>query len=190
MATAVGCGVGFGFTSNDLESHLDELRTSEGIEEIDAFSWYRIKEAGAHYVVDHMNNLEQPEKEELKALISKRTCLEQALRVERIPANYLYRALSEMPEDIKELEFVQGFIRLSETMANVARYDEVNFAAYKADDGPCIAVRQPMIKQLVTGAMGLTSDPIYTILNSDERTLEFNYGAEIVRSYIGNQVQT
>ena len=190
MATAVGCGVGFGFTSNDLESHLDELRTSEGIEEIDAFSWYRIKEAGAHYVVDHMNNLEQPEKEELKALISKRTCLEQALRVERIPANYLYRALSEMPEDIKELEFVQGFIRLSETIANVAKCDEVNFTAYKADDGPCIAVKQPIIRQLVTGAMGSTSEPIYAILNSDEKTMEFNYGAEIIRSYIGNQIQT
>ncbi|MBI5002762.1 hypothetical protein HZC31_05220 [Candidatus Woesearchaeota archaeon] len=170
------------FSIDALLLHMDAYCSSRNVRASDPRVRYELKEIGVHYVIDQME-LEPQEKTDLKTIMSRRICLEQALATETIPNSYLRQVIEGFPEDLRGLDIVQDYLRASQLLPDLSggrapcpvKYDERL---------SMIVVRQEGIRSIVQAGIDVTGPPLRVLLHNQERVSLFNVGGEAVREYL------
>lgn len=171
-----------------LKRYLEEYWNKNEFERVDAESRYQIKEAGVHYVIDHLT-LDVDDKIELKKALSKRICSEQALVAQLIPATYLYLLIQDLINYGGELKNNQ-VIEFYETVAGLVKSSNMEekyarpFGLLR--DGPYMAIRQEGITTLVKASLRSTGNTIEKILNTEDKMNRFNDASKIIINFLDN----
>lgn len=179
-----------GITEESLKAHLLQVMHDKGFTEIELSVRYFLKEAGIHYVIEHMA-LDRQQKDELKTALSRRICLEEALANEIIPAKYLSSIVVDLPEDIKKVEFVKAYAAAGKRLPSInPHYSsdlEQDLKPFSLDgEGPYIAARQEGIKTIIIYAMKKTGETLKNILNSSRKLQQFNFYGGIIVEFLNN----
>jgi len=175
---------GVQFTIEELITHLRGYEERHGITEIDLVTRYFVKEAGTHFVVEHMG-LPPAEQEQLKRILSERCCLDEALAVMTIPARYLVQIIDGLPRQsqgmsVRGLEAVRVYRAAAQAMVIAAGDTSPGENDFPSpfdleSNGPYIAVRQEVIRDIVGIAIGVfNSQRFFAILNTPHRKGVFN----------------
>lgn len=179
-----------GITEESLKAHLMHVMHDKGFTEIDSDSRYFLKEAGIHYVVEHMA-LDRQQKDELKTALSRRICLEEALANEIIPAKYLSSIVDNMPDDIKQIEFVKTYAAAGKRLPSIdPQYSsdvEQELKPFSLEgEGPYIAARQEGIKTIIKYAMNKTGETLKNMLDTPRKLQPFNFYGELIVNFLNN----
>jgi len=170
------------FTIDGLIEHLQAYCNGEGITEIDIWNRYHVKEAGIHYVLDHMD-LDDTEKEEAKRLFSQRLCLEQFRETITIPSKYLAQILFELKDEINVNSLVQKYPSLSMTYFGDSTIKWPSPFS-KENDGPYIEPQDGNIVTILYTAFNRTGEAMNKIFNTGERVALLNKGSKIIVNYV------
>lgn len=166
-----------------LMAHLGAYCMQRNVVPLDPAARYELKEAGVHYVIDEML-LSADEKINLKRVMSRRICLEQALVVQLIPAAYLCRVIEGFPSDLQASEIVQQFYLPAGLLPVLPGTSQYPCSVKVGEAFPSIAVRKEQIRAVVRAGINLTTGELNPILNTGARIDVFNYGGEQLRSYL------
>lgn len=178
-----------GFSIERLIEHLRDYSDRESIQADDLATRYRLKEAGSHYIIDHMG-LSDGEKTDLKQAMSQRICAEQALATQGIPATYLRQILEGFSAEIRETKLVQSYIRVASILVDIVAEVGTPISGAQPspfdlrEESPYVAVDQEGIISLVKAAFKLTDAPLKSILNTEARMMAFNDGGTHLKRYL------
>lgn len=172
-------------STEEIETCLRDWMNQNNIKEINAENRYLLKEAGIHYVIENMD-LNEAEAEELKKIISKRICLEEAKVTEMIPAYYLKDILKDLPDNVRKTDLAKMYVNVTNlSFSNSKLRLKASLAPFNTlTDGPYIAVRQKGIKALLEIVFYSTDQQLKTILNTEERLQKFNAGGGVIRNFL------
>lgn len=181
---------GVEFTIDDVVEHMRQYMTKHRIDDLNSESRYFVKNAGMEFVVDRIG-LNPQEVEILKRALSERICLEEALANLLIPTRYLYKALLGLPDDAKSTEIVGLHLSLGRSIVSLDQKIDIVPGPFKlVGEGPYTLVRQEMIKLAVQAAFAYTSKSILGVLDTEEKTRRFNYGAGAIVPYLDRNPAT
>ncbi|MBS3122596.1 hypothetical protein J4434_06975 [Candidatus Woesearchaeota archaeon] len=179
-----------GITEESLKAYLLQVMHDKGFTEIDSESRYFLKEAGIHYVIEHMR-FSDKEKQVLKTTLSRRICLEEALANETIPVKYLSSIIVELPDDIKQMEFVKTYAVAGERLSFLTQdyHSEVEqeLKPFSLNcDGAYLAARQEGIRAIIKNAMNKTGETLLILLNTPNNMQQFNFYGLIIADFLNN----